>query len=495
MTTCKKISQKVESQTNRPHRKGDACSSLTGSVSLMLQNREEIQAVPVSGSSFLLKVKTEVISGGVPKVRILLFETTTTRGANFSIQYSLELRILRGKLMHGKQRKDKLGFTFGFFSMRQPGPPSMLRQLAYQENSPLLSPEADPEVWQSLPSFSNSGLLFSVLKLDVKCTLCYTRSTSIPCALTIEMANTHALDVLTSPTAALERRTRSPGGADTLELCGQAIFKASTEGAAVDASSRRQLMGEIHLRRTLQPSTDMIDFLIEWFSVDPQYTVLVLPFQVTSFKPHRYEALLLQKVYIVTKYASGPRARMYTPATYETHNTPHSTTTTVDELCVDYTSVFRSISSPCPHVFAVNEWNATDVRKKLVSTYGITAMNGGTIWDLWRKWAWPCLRNWRVLGDNIKCEEDGEAGRVNVREQYATNTGERAAAHKRERTNVGCKGCRHNGLSRHEGYFYLFDTLPLWMAMSLFCVVCLADMHPELKGPLGSCKTVEARYD
>ncbi|KAJ6591393.1 hypothetical protein B0H10DRAFT_1960786 [Mycena sp. CBHHK59/15] len=387
--------------------------------------------------------------------------TFVERGANFSIQYSLELRILRGKLMQGKQRKDKLGFTFGFFSMRPPGPPLMLQQLAYQENSPLLSPEADPEVWQSLPSFSNSGLLFSVLKLNVKCTLCYTRSTSIPCALTIETANTHALDVLTSPTAALEHRTRSPGGADTLELCGQAVFKASTEGAAVDTSSWRWLMGEIHLRRTLQPSTDVIDFLIE-------YTVLVLPFQATSFKQHRYEALLRQKVDIVTKYASGPRAR-------------------------------TSISSPCPHMFAMNEWNATDVRKKLVSTYGITTMNGGAIWDLWRKWAWPRLRNWRVLGDNIKCEEDGEAGCANVREQYTTNTGERAAAHKRERTNVGCKGRGRDGLSRHEGYFYLFDVLPLWMAMSLFCVVwparCLADMHPELKGPLGSRETVEARYD
>ncbi|KAJ6613506.1 hypothetical protein B0H10DRAFT_1951414 [Mycena sp. CBHHK59/15] len=451
MTTCKKISQKVESQTNRPHRKGDACSSLTGSVSLMLQNREEIQAVPVS-------VKTEVISGGVPKVRILLFETTTTVWS-----------AVKGD-PHTGARSSKLKGEYTW--------PFTRCKLQYSIFFGTSHTARKANAWKAK-----------------KGQLCYTRSTSIPCALTIEMANTHALDVLTSPTAALERRTRSPGGADTLELCGQAIFKASTEGAAVDASSRRQLMGEIHLRRTLQPSTDMIDFLIEWFSVDPQYTVLVLPFQVTGFKPHRYEALLLQKVYIVTKYASGPRARMYTPATYETHNTPHSTTTTADELCVDYTSVFRSISSPCPHVFAVNEWNATDVRKKLVSTYGITAMNGGTIWDLWRKWAWPCLRNWRVLGDNIKCEEDGEAGRVNVREQYATNTGERAAAHKRERTNVGCKGCRHNGLSRHKGYFYLFDTLPLWMAMSLFCVVCLADMHPELKGPLGSRKTVEARYD
>ncbi|KAJ7275678.1 hypothetical protein C8J57DRAFT_1504980 [Mycena rebaudengoi] len=111
--------------------------------------------------------------------------------------------------------------------MRQPGPPSMLRQLAYQENSPLLGPDADPEGWQSLPSFSISGLLFSVLAVDVKCTLalakplCYTRSSSIPCALTIETENAQALDVLASPTAALvylERHARSTTNAVSLEM-------------------------------------------------------------------------------------------------------------------------------------------------------------------------------------------------------------------------------------------------------------------------------------
>ncbi|KAJ7244091.1 hypothetical protein C8J57DRAFT_1191615 [Mycena rebaudengoi] len=343
-------------------------SNLTGSVSLALQTRETIQAVTVS-------VKAEIIriSGGVPAVRTLIFETKTTlwsaaegdpqtreesgklkgeytwpfsihipttsvskegkpfelphtffeRALNFSIQYSVELRIMRGKL----RQDDKRDCTLGVFSMRQPGPPSILRQLAYQEHSPLLGPDADPEGWQSLPSFSISGLLFSVLTIDVKCTLalakplCYTRSSSIPCALTIETASAQALDVLASPTAALvylERHTTSTthgtsrSDANAL-VCGQAVFWASTEGAAAETSLRRQLMGEIHLRPTLQPSTDVVDFLIE-------YTVLVFPFQATGFKPHRYAPLLRQKVNIVARYASGPRAITYTPATYETRN-------------------------------------------------------------------------------------------------------------------------------------------------------------------------------
>ncbi|KAJ7244114.1 hypothetical protein C8J57DRAFT_1141905, partial [Mycena rebaudengoi] len=342
-------------------------SNLTGSVSLALQTKETIQAVVVS-------VKTEIfrISGGVPDaVRALIFEMKTTlwsaaegdpqtreksgklkgeytwpfsihipatsaskegkpfelphtffeQAANFGIQYSVELRIMRGKL----RQDDKRVCTLGVFSMCQPGPPSMLRQLAYQENSPLLGPDADPEGWQSLPSFSITGLLFSVLAVDVKCTLalakplCYTRSSSIPCALTIETANAQALDVLASPTAALvylERHARSTTNAAvsrkdaTPLVCGQAVFWASTEGAAAETSVRRQLMGEIHLRPTLQPSTDVVDFLIE-------YTVLVFPFQATGFKPHRYAPLLRQKVDIVTRYASGARARTYTPATYE----------------------------------------------------------------------------------------------------------------------------------------------------------------------------------
>ncbi|KAJ7252467.1 hypothetical protein C8J57DRAFT_1077472, partial [Mycena rebaudengoi] len=245
------------------------------------------------------------------------------RTANFGIQYSVELRIMRGKL----KQDDKRVCTLGVFSMRQPGPPSGLRQLAYQENSPLLGPEADPEGWQSLPSISISGLLFSVLAVDVKCTLalakplCYTRSSSIPCALTIETANAQALDVLASPTAALvylERHTRSITNGISRRyanplICGQAVFWASTEGAAAETSLRRQLMGEIHLRPTLQPSTDVVDFLVE-------YTVLVFPFQATGFKPPRYAPLLRQKVDIVTRYASGSRAITYTPATYETRN-------------------------------------------------------------------------------------------------------------------------------------------------------------------------------
>ncbi|KAJ7261526.1 hypothetical protein C8J57DRAFT_1514049 [Mycena rebaudengoi] len=139
----------------------------------------------------------------------------------------------------------------------------------------------------------------------------------------MEAENTQALDVLASPAAALvylERTTRS--SATTLRkiidpiflTCGQAVFWPSTEGAAADVpSSQRELMGEIHLKPTLQPSTDMGEFIVE-------YSVLVFPFQATGFKAEGYKPILRHKVDIVTVYAAGPRAKTFTPASYETRN-------------------------------------------------------------------------------------------------------------------------------------------------------------------------------
>ncbi|KAJ7244117.1 hypothetical protein C8J57DRAFT_1477043 [Mycena rebaudengoi] len=297
-------------------------SNLTGSVSLALQTKETIQAVVVSVKEEIIRIKwrrtcspnsnietkTHIMVGcrrrpsnskkksgklkgeytwpfsiHIPndilcQKRASQFELPHTffeRALNSSIQYSVELRIMRGKL----RQDDKRVCTLGVFSMRQPGPPSMLRTTCVPREQSSAGPRCGSGGWKSLLSFSISGLLYSVLEVDVKCTI----------------------------TNGVSRRDANP------LVCGQAVFWASTEGAAAETSLRRQLMGEIHLRPTLQPSTDVVDFLIE-------YTVLVFPFQATGFKPPRYAPLHRQKVDIVTRYASGARARTYTPATYETRN-------------------------------------------------------------------------------------------------------------------------------------------------------------------------------
>ncbi|KAJ6629497.1 hypothetical protein B0H10DRAFT_1868027 [Mycena sp. CBHHK59/15] len=338
-----------------------AGSNVTGSVSLTLQSGDPIQEV-------CLVLKGEIVNGDVPIQRTAFVELKKTlwstaegdplqpsmsgknwngklkgdynwpfsielqttvskngqtynlphtfleRLARFSVQYTLELRLLRSKL----RTDDKLTATFGYFSMRQPDPPSPLRKLAYQENSPLLGPESDPEGWHTLEPFSIDGVVFSARYVSVKCTfslakpLCYTRASSIPCSLTIETSDPQALDLLSSPKAPfvyLERLIRSNtddpsravdvfGSTYGREPCGQAVFWPSNEGVPTDTSSQRRLDGEVHLRNNLQPSSAVAGFAVE-------YALLVFPFQVAGFKAADNSPLVRQDVEIVTRYSSG----------------------------------------------------------------------------------------------------------------------------------------------------------------------------------------------
>ncbi|KAJ7669554.1 hypothetical protein DFH06DRAFT_1084323 [Mycena polygramma] len=257
------------------------------------------------------------------------FRLPHTFTSSLSIRYTAELRIVRGKL----RPDDRVTCTFAYFSMQQPGPPSALRSLAYQENSPLLGPDADPEGW-STQSILIKGKVFASRELEATCTfslatpLAYTRSASIPCAMTIEIADLQALDILSAPTASivvLQRTTRDKRNdfwreiPEIPETCGKAVFWPSTEGRAradtdTDAPQRRQLMGEIHLRANLQPSTAIPGVLAI------EYSVVVFPFQAAGFKPLENVPLLRQAVEITTRHAPGPRQRTYTPPVYETRN-------------------------------------------------------------------------------------------------------------------------------------------------------------------------------
>ncbi|KAJ7661671.1 hypothetical protein B0H17DRAFT_1094182 [Mycena rosella] len=334
-------------------------SNLVGSVKLSLQSTETIQAV-------CIMIKGEILSGTTPSVTrtpFLEFKHTLWPGADgdsqapgklkgeydwpfsiplpktvskdaqpyrlphsfaerlasFSVQYTAELRVVRGKL----RMDDKVACTFRYFSMGQPGPPSALRQLAYQENSPLLGPDVDAEGWDNQP-FSAKGTVFASRMVDIKCTfslakpLSYTRSASIPCAITIETKDAQALDLLSTPAACmvyLERimQEELEDWKNHYEPCGRAVFWPSTEGAPGDSSHRRQLMGEIHLKQNLQPSCSVFGFAVE-------YAVVVFPFQATGFKPMDNAPVLRQPVEITTRYAPGPRQKTFTPATYEMRN-------------------------------------------------------------------------------------------------------------------------------------------------------------------------------
>lgn len=65
----------------------------------------------------------------------------------------------------------RLESKFGYMILTKPEPPSLLRQLAYQENSELLGPEADPVGWKTLASVPVriNGLVFNQRDVDATC--------------------------------------------------------------------------------------------------------------------------------------------------------------------------------------------------------------------------------------------------------------------------------------------------------------------------------------
>lgn len=60
---------------------------------------------------------------------------------------------------------------FIYVPATKPDPPSPLRQLAYQENSPLLGPDGDPEGWKVFPSVKIRGRIFSARDVELRCTV------------------------------------------------------------------------------------------------------------------------------------------------------------------------------------------------------------------------------------------------------------------------------------------------------------------------------------
>lgn len=64
-----------------------------------------------------------------------------------------------------------LGTVFGYLPIIRPGQPSMARQLAYLENTPLPGPDADPDGWHCLDPLQIRGSVFSTREVVARCTV------------------------------------------------------------------------------------------------------------------------------------------------------------------------------------------------------------------------------------------------------------------------------------------------------------------------------------
>ncbi|THU78163.1 hypothetical protein K435DRAFT_876945 [Dendrothele bispora CBS 962.96] len=230
----------------------------------------------------------------------VLPHTFLERNIRVSIHYDLVVHVMR------KLRPDSnLQQTFVYIPAIRPDPPSLLRQLAYQENSPLAGPSIDPEGWFTLPSVKLHGTVFSSRTVEISCTLSlakplsYTRGSVLPLSLLLESADSQALDLLTAnPTSTIHARlrrhldmmrsdsVRSPvwnlptQKSENVHDLGEAVWWLAAEQEQ-DANGERKgarLEGEIPLAKELKPSILIPHFCLEYF-------VVLLPFTATGFAP------------------------------------------------------------------------------------------------------------------------------------------------------------------------------------------------------------------
>ncbi|KAJ7707529.1 hypothetical protein B0H17DRAFT_520623 [Mycena rosella] len=249
-------------------------------------------------------------------------QTFFERHTRAQIEYEVVVRFTRTKL-----RSDhRLSTTLNYMPLSAPGPPSRLRQLAYQQHTALLGPDSDPDGWRTLPFIQARGKLTSTSRpVDARCRLslatplCYTRGEAIPCALVIECSDPQALELLASPDAPVLRLRRAvrfltgekaakeeldhSASATWWPAADRALDTDSTDTLVTNAF-RRMLKGEIHLKPELITSSSIAHFRIE-------YSVVLFPFDAPGYATLDSEPLIVEPVEIASEYASGPRPLKY----------------------------------------------------------------------------------------------------------------------------------------------------------------------------------------
>lgn len=266
--------------------------------------------------------------------------TVVERYTRASVRYDLIVHVVRSKF----RADSSLSTTFVYIPATRPAPPSPLRQLSYQEFSPVLGPDIDPEGWTTLPPVKIQGKLFNNRNIEVVCDLslakplCYARGSVIPLSLLFSCRDTQALDLFSTRKAIDVRLRRQvhyrhehvrgeinrPAGMSGFnqktknkltEDSALAVWWLSAEGCPVtnDGWVTRRMHGEVSLPTSLKPSCEISHFRIS-------YTVALFPFDTPGFQPalsdhpgHSLEPLVDKRVGIATMLPRGPKPISFAP--------------------------------------------------------------------------------------------------------------------------------------------------------------------------------------
>lgn len=60
-----------------------------------------------------------------------------------------------------------------YVPLARPSPPTILRQLAYQQNASIIGPDGDPEGWKTYEPVKIEGVLFKKISVEALCTVRY----------------------------------------------------------------------------------------------------------------------------------------------------------------------------------------------------------------------------------------------------------------------------------------------------------------------------------
>ncbi|KAI0761342.1 hypothetical protein BD413DRAFT_647290 [Trametes elegans] len=255
------------------------------------------------------------------------------RLARVHIQYQVIVTVHRSRF----RMDSTLSTVVGYCPIIRPDAPSPLRQIAYLEGTPLIGPDGDPDGWKRLEPLRIHGSLFSTRDVEASCTVrlhamrvCYTRGSVIPCLMTIQAADPHALDLLSAPRSPLVRLLRRistqeapTAGSVSRRKLPRIEFQSTVQematavwwpepGDSPKSPQKRTLHGEIHLAPGLTPSCSLGKFELS-------YSVAVYPPRAVAFTPRAGADAVLQRepVVVGTAYATGPRPRVHSPPGYD----------------------------------------------------------------------------------------------------------------------------------------------------------------------------------
>ncbi|KAI0696320.1 hypothetical protein C8T65DRAFT_664032 [Cerioporus squamosus] len=231
----------------------------------------------------------------------------------------------------------RLTTNFAYVPLTRAQPPSVLRQLAYREGTPLVGPQGDPDGWKVLPPVKVAGTVFDAREVELKCILAvatpltFSLGSPIPLTLTLTGSDEQALDLLATPSATrvILSRFRLVGSHATsddidggrsnnsfTDICGSAYFWPSAEGAPEPGT--RVLQGELEVKKSLK-----VGFVFSRFSV--RYVLALLQFQAPAGLPAK-EPLVSQPVTLASVNAAGVVPRSYAPPGYaEKHEADYNT--------------------------------------------------------------------------------------------------------------------------------------------------------------------------